>query len=106
MTVGESSRGWGRFGLRWFEPAPARRLGLLRVLIGGFALGYVAVRLPHLISFGGFSEERFDPVGYHETFRTGLGRLHLADPAPGRFPLVTLRPPEDGQIVLQVEAGP
>jgi len=49
-------------GLRWFAPAPARRLALLRILIGGFALGYVFVRAPHLIGFGSFAESRFDPV--------------------------------------------
>ncbi len=52
-----------RRGLRWFEPAPARRLGLLRVLIGSAAVVYVAVRARHLASFGTFDAGRFDPVG-------------------------------------------
>ncbi len=47
----------------WFAAAPARRLALIRVLVGGFALGYVLVRGVHLASFGGFAESRFDPVG-------------------------------------------
>ncbi len=47
----------------WFAPAPARRLGLLRVLAGGFALGYVIVRSPHLAGFADFDGSRFRPVG-------------------------------------------
>lgn len=47
----------------WFAAAPARRLGLIRVLVGAFALGYVVVRGAHLMSFGGFAEDRFAPVG-------------------------------------------
>jgi len=48
--------------LRWFAPAPARRLALLRILVGAFALGYLLVRSVHLIGFGGFAADRFDPV--------------------------------------------
>jgi hypothetical protein len=44
-------------------PVPAERLGALRVLIGGFAVGYLLVRLPHLFGVAGFDDERFDPVG-------------------------------------------
>ena len=47
----------------WFEAAPARRLALLRVLAGGFALGYLLVRAPHLASFATFDASRFRPVG-------------------------------------------
>jgi hypothetical protein len=52
-----------RPGKRLLRPAPPQRLGLLRVLVGVFATGYLAARYPHLVSFGGFPSERFDPVG-------------------------------------------
>ncbi len=51
------------WGLRWFEPAPARRLALVRILVGGAALAYVVVRAPHLAGFGRFAADRFEPVG-------------------------------------------
>ena len=47
----------------WFAAAPARRLALLRITIGGVALVYLIARSPHLIGFGDFTAERFDPVG-------------------------------------------
>ena len=47
----------------WFAPAPAKRLGLLRILAGGFAVGYVIVRSPHLAGFADFDSSRFQPVG-------------------------------------------
>lgn len=76
------------WGLRWFQAAPARRLGLLRILVGTFALGYVVVRAPHLASFGSFPESRFDPVGV-------VGVLQ----APLSQPVVTLT------VVAAVAAG-
>ncbi len=49
---------------RWLlTPAPAERLAVLRVLIGGFALGYLVVRMPQLTTVAGFDEQRWDPVG-------------------------------------------
>ena len=67
-------RGGGRAAPRWarpivavdrwlLEPAPAERLAILRILIGGFALGYLVVRMPQLTTVAGFSEQRWDPVG-------------------------------------------
>ncbi|MFV1991863.1 MAG: HTTM domain-containing protein [Acidimicrobiales bacterium] len=47
----------------WFSPAPARHLAYLRISAGGFALGYLLVRAPHLRSFGSYAPERFEPVG-------------------------------------------
>lgn len=44
-------------------PAPAARLGALRVLVGGFAMIYIIARLPHFMSYGGFSPAQYDPVG-------------------------------------------
>jgi hypothetical protein len=45
------------------HPAPPRRLAVLRILIGTFATGYLIARYPHLVSFGDFPADRFDPVG-------------------------------------------
>lgn len=47
----------------WRVPAPASRLAILRILIGGFALGYVIIRAPALADFSGRSDWQFDPVG-------------------------------------------
>ncbi|MEM9494281.1 MAG: hypothetical protein AAGC55_34365, partial [Myxococcota bacterium] len=44
-------------------PAPAARLGAVRVLVGGFAMIYLWARLPNLISYGGFDPIQFRPVG-------------------------------------------
>ena len=43
--------------------APARRLALLRILIGGFALLYVGIGGAHIASVATFSAEQFEPVG-------------------------------------------
>lgn len=48
---------------RFLEAAPPARLGLLRVVIGGYALGYLLVRFPHLLGVARFDDPRFDPVG-------------------------------------------
>ncbi len=49
---------------RWLlTPAPAERLAALRLLVGGFALGYLLVRLPHLLDVAAFDPRRFEPVG-------------------------------------------
>ncbi|HUF53547.1 MAG TPA: HTTM domain-containing protein [Dehalococcoidia bacterium] len=47
----------------WRMPAPATRLALLRVLVGGFALAYVIIRAPNLASVTDFHEAQFAPVG-------------------------------------------
>jgi hypothetical protein len=48
---------------RLLEPGPPERLAALRILIGGFALVYLVVRLPHLLEVAQFDDPRFDPVG-------------------------------------------
>jgi len=48
---------------RLLEPAPAARLGLLRVLVAGYALAFLLVRLPHLLAVARFDDPRFAPVG-------------------------------------------
>lgn len=47
----------------WRVPAPASRLAILRILIGGFAAGYVIIRAPALAEFSGRSDWQFAPVG-------------------------------------------
>lgn len=53
----------GRIDVWWRAPAPASRLAALRIIIGGFALGYVLIRAPHLAAFSGHAEWQFEPVG-------------------------------------------
>jgi hypothetical protein len=47
----------------WFEPAPARRLALLRILSGGFALVHVLTRFPSLTAVAHFEPSQFVPTG-------------------------------------------
>jgi uncharacterized membrane protein YphA (DoxX/SURF4 family) len=47
----------------WFEKVPATRLAAVRILVGGFAAGYVLARLPHLLSYARFNPDLFEPVG-------------------------------------------
>lgn len=44
-------------------PMPAARLGVLRILVGGFALVYLFARLPYLLSYAYFVPEQFRPIG-------------------------------------------
>lgn len=57
----------------WSPPAPAVRLAVLRVAIGGFALLYVLLRAPNLLSATAFHAGEFHPVG--------VARL-IAEPLP------------------------
>jgi hypothetical protein len=47
----------------WFRPAPAARLGVVRVLVGSFAFAYVTARLGYFGSYAAFSPGQFAPVG-------------------------------------------
>jgi hypothetical protein len=47
----------------WYGPAPAARLALLRIASGGFALVYLLIRVPNLLSLTAFHESEFRPVG-------------------------------------------
>lgn len=48
----------------WFyAPAPAERLAILRMIVGGFALGYLVIRWRNLISYAAFADNRFEPTG-------------------------------------------
>ena len=49
---------------RWLQaPAPAERLAAFRVLAGGFALVYIAVRAPALWALTRRPDDRFEAVG-------------------------------------------
>jgi hypothetical protein len=43
--------------------AMAERVRIVRVLVGGFATGYLLVRLPHLLGLADHDKARFAPVG-------------------------------------------
>src|SRR5262245_13960330 len=46
------------------DPVPARRLAVLRILVVGYAVGWLTLRLPHLLSVARLRDDaRFDPVG-------------------------------------------
>lgn len=47
----------------WRGEAPPERLAMLRILTGGFALVYVAARMPHLLGVTRFGAEQFAPTG-------------------------------------------
>jgi hypothetical protein len=47
----------------WFAPAPAERLAALRILIGSYALLYVALRLPEFLGVARYSASNFQPIG-------------------------------------------
>ena len=53
----------------------------------------------HLLK-GEFTE--FDPTGYESPLKTGLSKLPLLDPAPMKFPRVTMRPAADEEILVEV----
>ena len=57
-----------------FAPAPPQRLAVLRLLVGGFATVYLAVRLPVFLSVADADPGRFRPVGL---------LAPLEDPLPG-----------------------
>jgi vitamin K-dependent gamma-carboxylase-like protein len=62
------------FDRYWFVPAPARRLALLRLLTGGFALIYLTSRLPSFTNVAHFGRAQFVP--------TGVTKLFLSEPLP------------------------
>lgn len=56
----------------WFAPAPAERLAALRILIGGYALVYIAARLPELIAVAKYGAANFHPIGVTRVLDTPL----------------------------------
>ncbi|MCA9657670.1 MAG: metallophosphoesterase, partial [Myxococcales bacterium] len=69
----------------WRPETPATRLAALRILLGAFALVYLAVRLPHLASAGSFDPAGFKPIGV-----TALLGGPLAAPLPGILAVAAL----------------
>jgi hypothetical protein len=55
--------GFHRFDARFMEPAPARRLASLRILVSLFATVFVVVRSPYLLGISSLPPARFEPVG-------------------------------------------
>ena len=47
----------------WFEAAPATRLGMLRILLGVFAIGYLMPELDEFVKVAKSDPRLFDPVG-------------------------------------------
>jgi Vitamin K-dependent gamma-carboxylase len=47
----------------WYMPAPAARLAVLRALVGAYALVYLCIRTPSLLSVIHFVSSDFEPVG-------------------------------------------
>lgn len=47
----------------WMDVVPAERLAMLRVIVGGYALVYLAIRTPHLMSYAHYDPALFQPVG-------------------------------------------
>jgi hypothetical protein len=55
--LSERARAW------WLTPAPALRLGLLRIAVGSAALAQLAYETPSLLAALGFLPRQFQPVG-------------------------------------------
>lgn len=47
----------------WCAPAPARRLAMLRILVGAYAVAYLLVRFAHLIGVSQMTLTQWKPVG-------------------------------------------
>jgi hypothetical protein len=45
----------------------------------------------------------FDPIGYAPPFATGFNKLKLVDPAPMKFPRITIQPDENGEIAFEIK---
>lgn len=52
-----------RLAAWWFSPAPAERLAAVRILVGGFALVYLAAQLPLLLGYASHAPRDFKPLG-------------------------------------------
>lgn len=64
---------------RWRAPAPAERLAMLRILVGGFAAIYVLGRAPHLFNLARYTAAQLEPVGVVNLIDAPLGVwLHRA----------------------------
>jgi hypothetical protein len=61
-----------RFDGYWMAPGSARTLAALRLAVGLFAVGYLAVRLPNFMSVADFAEAQFAPTGVVQTLGSPL----------------------------------
>lgn len=61
----------------WFEPAPARRLALLRILTGGFAFVHLVARFPSFTAVARFGRDQFVPVGLVALLSEPLSSHHV-----------------------------
>ena len=52
-----------RFDQRFMEPAPARRLATLRILVSAYGTVFLVVRSSYLFDISGLTAARFEPVG-------------------------------------------
>lgn len=52
-----------RFDAYWMAPGSARNLAMLRILVGGYGVVYLALRGPALASVADFAPNRYTPVG-------------------------------------------
>ena len=65
--VSHRARAW------WLTPAPATRLGLLRIAIGAFALAQLGYETPSLLAVLDFLPRQFEPVGLATWLAQPLG---------------------------------
>ena len=120
-SVGQSiGHAVGRAADRLVAPAPAARLGVLRLLVGGYATVYLLVRLPHLWSETRLPDYRWQPVGMlgPATLAAALAaRGHVPGAGTGRrdrfhagLALATdrpaVRPGRADQLQLRAQLGP
>ncbi|MEX1366615.1 MAG: hypothetical protein AB1Z98_26050, partial [Nannocystaceae bacterium] len=47
----------------WYAPAPARRLAVLRMLVGGYTAGYLAVHFVYIVAVSSMLPSQWKPVG-------------------------------------------
>lgn len=52
-----------RIDAYWLAPAPARRLAMVRILVGTYALVYLLIRVGHVLSYAHLNKAGFRPVG-------------------------------------------
>ena len=58
----------------WLAPtAPPERLAMLRIVVMGFATGYLVIRLPAFLALADLPDDRFEPVGVLAWLREPLG---------------------------------
>lgn len=62
----------------WTAPMPLRRLAVIRVAAGSFAVGYLVIRAPHFIALADLPVHRFDPVGVLAWMDSPLPRSAMA----------------------------